>query len=368
VDDDYDPFSDDGQTHGTHVAGTILAAKNGVGVFGVAYNANLYDARVLGPNGSGPSSDVMQGVQWLVEAERGPHCKVVNLSLGGSRPSRTEERFYNVMRSEGALIVCAAGNDGTNHLLYPAAYASNIAVGAVDSQEKLASFSNYGPQLDLVAPGVNVLSSVPTGQGSEASVTTTTSTTFTAIGMEFAGKTDGTSGTLIDCKFGLTADDFPSGVKDNIALIQRGTNTFADKVTNAMNAGAKAVIIFNNTAGDFNGTLGTATTSDGRSWIPAVSVSDTTGAALLEKNLGTLTTVVNKISDWDYKSGTSMATPHVTGEIALIWSANHALTNSTVEDYVFSTCKDLGDPGFDKTYGHGLIDAYKAVLKAQNET
>jgi subtilisin len=73
---DYDPINDDGETHGTHVAGTILGVNNRVGVFGVAYNANLYHARVLGPNG-GTSSDIMDGVRWLVEQRS---CKVINLS------------------------------------------------------------------------------------------------------------------------------------------------------------------------------------------------------------------------------------------------------------------------------------------------
>jgi subtilisin family serine protease len=308
---------------------------------------------VLGTNG-GSSSDIMEGVRWLVETAK---CKVVNLSLGGGLKSRTEENFYKNMRSIGALIVAATGNDGATRVSYPAAYAVNIAVGAVDKNNAIASFSNKGSAIDVVAPGVGVLSSVPKGTGSESFVTNGNS--YTSFGMEFAGKTSGTTGTLVFCNLGQ-AGEFPSSVKGNIALIQRGTISFADKVTNAMNAGALAVIIYNNAPGDFTGTLGAATTSDGRTWIPAVTVSDTTGAFLQE---GTSATVVDGVSDWDYYDGTSMATPHTAGVIALIWSANPALSNTTVENYLFTTAKDLGAVGFDNTYGRGIVDASAAVAK-----
>ncbi|MBA3438756.1 MAG: S8 family serine peptidase, partial [Pyrinomonadaceae bacterium] len=167
----------------------------------------------------------------------------------------------------------------------------------------------------------------------------------------------GVARTLVDCGLGQVGE-FPAAVGDNIALIQRGTISFVDKVTNAMNAGAVAVIIYNNAPGDFTGTLGAA-----GNWIPAVSVSDTTGATL-KTQVGKSATVVNKISDWDHYDGTSMATPHTAGVLALIWSANPILSNTTVESYLFATCKDLGAAGYDTTYGRGLINADAAVAKA----
>lgn len=357
VANDNDPINDDGETHGTHVAGTILGAFNTAGVYGVAYNANLYHARVLGPTG-GYSSDIMDGVRHLVEV-RG--CKIVNMSLGGGLASTTERNFYDDMRAKGALIVAATGNDGATSISYPAGYVSNIAVGAIDRNNVVASFSNKGTNIDVVAPGVGVLSSVPRGQGFESSVTTSAS--YTSFGMTYAGTTSGTMGTLVDCGLGQ-AGECPSSVSGQVALIQRGTISFADKVTNAMNAGAIAAIIYNNAAGDFSGTLNTATAADGRSWIPAVTVSDATGATL-KSQVGSSVTVTNQTSDWDYYDGTSMATPHVAGVLALIWSVNPSFTNTAVEGYLFNTASDLGAAGYDTTYGRGIVNADAAVTQAQ---
>jgi serine protease len=182
------------------------------------------------------------------------------------------------------------------------------------------------------------------------------SASFTGSALEFAGRTSGTTGTLVDCGLGKVGQ-FPAGVAGNVALIQRGDISFADKVTNAMNAGAAAVVIYNNAAGDFTGTLGEA-----GSWIPAVSVSDTVGATL-KASVGTSATVVNQASSWDHYDGTSMATPHVTGVVALIWSANSTLSNTTVESYLFATATDLGAAGYDTTYGRGLVNADAAVAR-----
>ncbi len=350
---DPDPINDDGETHGTHVAGTVLGVNNTQGVFGVAYTSNLYYTRVLGPNG-GTSSDIMEGVRWLIE-QKG--CKVVNLSLGGGRYMKTEDRFYRDMRAKGALVVAATGNDSATSVSYPARYSHNIAVGAVDVNNAHASFSNTGTNIDISAPGVLVLSSVPSGQGSESSVASG-GNDHRAFGLEYAGKTTatGVTGTLVDCGLGQVGE-CPAAVAGNVALIQRGSISFADKVKNAQNAGAAAAVIYNNQAGDFVGTLGSA-----GSWIPAVSVSDTTGATL-KSLVGSPATVVNVASAWDHFDGTSMATPHVTGIVALIWSASPTLSNSTVESHLFSTATDLGAAGYDTTYGHGLANADAAVAK-----
>ena len=339
------------ETHGTHVAGTILAANNTVGVLGAAPSANLYHARVLDAYG-GTSETVMNGVRWLVE---NANCKIVNLSLGGGTPSITEQAFYEEMRNRGALIVCAAGNDGANSLSYPAAYPTNIAVGAVDVSSARASWSNTGTDLDVSAPGVNVLSSVPDSWGmNDCSVRTTQ--TFSSLPLEGSPKTKGVTGTIVDCGRGL-AGQFPPSVAGNIALVQRGDITFTDKVNNAYFAGATAVIIYNNAPGNFSGWLGSG-------WLlPTVSVSDTDGAILVGQ-AGSTGTVRNWNFGWDIYSGTSMATPHVSGALALAWSVNPSASNAFIENCLLSTCRDLGATGYDTLFGHGLIDASAAVTAA----
>ena len=358
VDDDDYPFwnNDIRETHGTHVAGTVLAALNGGGVRGVAYDADLYYARVLGPTG-GRSSDIMAGVEYLVVEKE---CKIISLSLGGLKSSRIEEKFYQDMYdNHGALIIAAAGNEGTDGLIYPAGYPVVLSVGAVDSNNAIADFSNYGNNLDLVAPGVNVLSSVPIGTGSEAEVIVDINS-YLAFGMEFAGKTEGITGTVVDCGTGNDLSEFPDEVSGNIALMQRGDESFATKVDNAMAQGAVAAIIYNNVAGDFLGTLVDAANSTGVPWIPAVSVSDTTGTALVVE-AGETGTVVNRVSNWDHYSGTSMATPHVAGVAGLVWSANPGFDNVLVKYILKNTAYDLGEPGYDEIYGNGLVDAMEAV-------
>lgn len=340
-------WANDGETHATHVAGTITGVNNASGVVGGAYGAKLVHARVLGPSG-GSTSDIMRGVRWMVETQG---CKIVNLSLGGGLKSRTEENFYKEMRSKGAVVVAATGNDGATRVSYPAAYAVNVAVGAVDANDVKADFSNSGSAIDVTAPGVLVLSAVPAGSGSEASVTA--GAEYRAFGLEFAPKTTGTSGNIVFCGQGQ-AGEFPASVAGNIALIQRGTISFVDKVNNAKAAGAVAAIIFNNAAGDFIGTLGAA-----GNYIPAVTVSDAAGAALKLQATGT---VMDKVSSWDHYDGTSMATPHAAAVFAVVWGANPTMTANSIETTIKNNCDDKGAAGFDSLYGYGRVNANKALV------
>jgi subtilisin family serine protease len=340
-------WANDGETHATHVAGTIVGVNNAAGVLGAAYGAKLLHTRVLGPNG-GSTSDIMRGVTWM--KDRG--AKIINLSLGGGVKSRTEENFYKNIRAAGVVVVAATGNDGASRVSYPAAYPVNVAVGAVDVNDVVASFSNRGSAIDVTAPGVMVLSAVPAGTGSEASVTAG-GVEHRAFGMEFAPKTTGVSGNIVYCGLGQ-AGEFPAAVSGNIALIQRGSIDFVTKVNNAKAAGAKAAIIYNNVAGDFTGTLGAA-----GNYIPAVSVSQAAGTALRSQTSGT---VLDQVSSWDHYDGTSMATPHAAGVFALVWGANPTMTANSLETTIKNNCDDKGAAGFDSTYGYGRVNADKALL------
>ncbi len=223
------PFDDHG--HGTHVAGIIGARDNGIGVIGVAPEADLYAVKVLNSGGSGAWSTVAAGINWAVL--NGMH--LISMSLGGTDYSQAMADAVAAAQAAGILVVSAAGNSGCcNTVLYPAKYPESMAVAAVDQSDLRASFSSTGPELDVAAPGVAVLSTVPTG-----------------------------SCMLCD----------PSGYKS--------------------------------------------------------------------------------------LSGTSMATPHVTGVGALLMAGGR--TNLEAWSLISGTAKDLGDAGFDQLYGNGRVDALAAV-------
>ncbi len=151
----------DGNGHGTHVAGTVAGLNNTLGVLGVAPSASLYAVKVLGADGSGTYAGIAQGIEWAVENG----MDVINMSLGGSQGSTALEQAVDNAYNSGVVVVAAAGNSGSrgkrNTIGYPAKYSSVIAVGAVDSSNNRASFSSVGSELEVMAPGVNILSSVP---------------------------------------------------------------------------------------------------------------------------------------------------------------------------------------------------------------
>jgi thermitase len=146
----------DDNGHGTHVAGTLAAkANNGIGVAGVAFNADLVVCKALDEFGSGSVADVANCVAWA--ASEG--ARVISMSLEGG-PSTTMQNAVAAAwdGGEGALIVAAAGNQGEPTLAYPAAYPEVVSVAATDAGDAHADFSNTNPDVEIAAPGVDVLS------------------------------------------------------------------------------------------------------------------------------------------------------------------------------------------------------------------
>jgi subtilisin family serine protease len=149
----HDSAASDCNGHGTHVAGTI-----GGTTYGVAKKVNLVAVRVLDCDGEGYLSDVIDGIDWVTKYAVKP--AVANMSLGGSRSTSMDAAVTRSIKS-GVTYVVAAGNENANaNASSPAALAAAITVGATDSADKRASFSNFGSVLDLFAPGVNIKSSV----------------------------------------------------------------------------------------------------------------------------------------------------------------------------------------------------------------
>ena len=221
----------DGYGHGTHVAGTIAGiGGNGIGVVGVNPSdlLNLHIVKVFTDAGTwGYGSDMVAAIDQCVAAG----SDVVSMSLGGTFSSTTENNAFQNAYDNGVLFIAASGNDGTvsgnDVLSYPASYDSVVSVGALDSSKQIASFSQKNAPVELSAPGVAVLSTLP-------------------------------------------------------------GNTYAS---------------------------------------------------------------------WD---GTSMATPHVSGVAALVWSHFPACTNAQIRNALNDSSEDLGSAGRDQSYGYGLVQAKAA--------
>lgn len=242
-----DAHANDDQGHGTHVAGTLAqATNNGQGVAGVAFGARVMPVKVLDSRGQGSYENIIQGIEFAVTSG----AKVINLSLAGNSQSQALDEAIQQARSRGVTVVAAAGN--TNGPVgYPAASGNTLAVGAVNFSLNRARYSNFGPQIDIVAPGG-------------------------------------------DNRVDENADGFGDGI-----------------VQQTFKAG--------------------------------------------------------EINQFKYLffEGTSMATPHVSGVIALLLAKKPDLTPDQIKALLIQTVKDLGPQGFDNQFGHGLIQANNALIQLE---
>ncbi|MBW2999787.1 S8 family peptidase [Candidatus Woesearchaeota archaeon] len=211
---------EDDNGHGTHVAGTIAALDNSIGVVGVAPSASLLVVKALDRRGSGYLSDIIAGIEFCVDNG----ADVISMSLGTNSDILEMQNAVDAAYAAGVLLVAAAGNDYSGAVDYPGAYSSVIAVAATDINDNIASFSDVGPEVELAAPGVNIFSTYKNGE-------------------------------------------------------------------------------------------------------------------------------------YDTKSVTSMATPHVSGVAALAIQTNPTLTNAEIRTLLQTTADDLGAPGYDTIFGYGLVDA-----------
>lgn len=169
-DGDENNFSDN-NGHGTHVAGTIAATENGTGVVGVAPQSDLLILKVLTGSGRGRMDWIIDAIEYATnwEGPNGERVRVMSMSLGG--PSDIPELHDAIKQAvnQDIAVVCAAGNAGdgredTDEFGYPGAYNEVIQVGAIDFERKLADFTNTNNEIDLVAPGVNILSTYLNGE------------------------------------------------------------------------------------------------------------------------------------------------------------------------------------------------------------
>jgi subtilisin family serine protease len=141
----------DSNGHGTQVAGVLAATLNNEGIAGTAPAVSLYSVKIM-QSSSGQLSDAISGIEWAINN----NMSIVSMSFGFESYSNIMKDALEEAYDSGIVLVAASGNEGTDTILYPAAYSSVIAVGATTENDQLAYFSSYGAEQELVAPGINI--------------------------------------------------------------------------------------------------------------------------------------------------------------------------------------------------------------------
>jgi serine protease len=362
-----------GGSHGTHVAGTIAAVNNSEGVVGIMpnTNVNLHIVKVFNEAGWGYTGELVDAVDTCVNNG----AKVINMSLGGAGSSNAERNSLQAAADAGVLLIAASGNDGDATLSYPASYDSVMAVGALDQGRQHAEFSQYTSQVEISAPGEAILSTVA-GDGRLGYITLGSTvygndevvpqTHYIQSGGNFtvSNVNSAANGVLAACTISGSSYSC-SNVSGNICLAERNDNQKGSNYPEinpakaCADAGASGVIVYSNSTrpGLQNPFLVDANTDV---TVPTVSVNRTLGLQLMGQ-LGTNANL-NVVGDQDYAyyNGTSMATPHVAGVAAIVWSNNPDCTATQVRDALKSTAIDLDVAGRDDKTGYGLVQAKAA--------
>lgn len=344
-----------GGPHGTHVAGTIGAANNGVGVVGMAPGVKMHIIKVFNAEGWGYSSDLAFAAQKCSAAG----AKIISMSLGGGGSNTTESNAFQNFVNAGGLVVAAAGNDGNNVRSYPAGYPSVMMVGANDNNNAIASFSQFpsctlngktdeNTCVEITAGGVDTLSTYPAGMATTAALSTNLGP-FASSSMENVGTANAAT------FFMGTAESTNAAAAGKVCLIDRGVISFHDKVKNCQLSGGVGAVIINNVAGMLYATLGEGTANT--TSIPAVGAAFEDRAQLLASTSATITIGG---SDYGLMSGTSMATPAVSGIAALVWSNHPTCSGAQIRTALKATAKDSGAAGKDVYFGYGIAQAKAA--------
>ena len=205
----------DDNGHGTHVAGTISAnANNGTGVTGVSFNSPLAICKALGGAlGTGSTGDVANCIRWA--HDKG--AKVISMSLGGGASTTLKNAVDYAWKSGGAngsVLIAAAGNDGDATLNYPAAYPNVVSVAATDDTDARASFSNANADVEIAAPGVDILSTWNNGAYNTISGTSMATPHVAGVAAVIRTKTPGLTAAQVVTKLDSSVDDLGAAGRD----------------------------------------------------------------------------------------------------------------------------------------------------------
>jgi hypothetical protein len=226
----------------------------------------------------------------------------------------------------------------------------------VDANEAHYTSSQRNSQVDLAAPAVAVLSTVP--YVSDAALTVG-GEQYRGSPLSFSQSSGGVAGPLA---LGGLCDAPNAAWAGKVVLCERGAVGFLVKVQSVESSGGVAAAIYNNVPGHFTGTLGEGNGTT----IPAISLSREDGLAAAgsvdeDALVVSLSGDDRSMRGYAFLNGTSMATPHVSAVAALVWSHNPSWTNAQIRDALEATARDIGDPGRDDYFGHGIVQA-KATL------
>jgi len=361
---------EDGNGHGTHVAGTANAVNNAYGVVGVMPGgAQLLIVKIFNNDGVWVTgqSNLGTAAQWC----RDNGANAISMSLGGSYSATENTIFQNLYDNNNMISIAAAGNDGNNVKSYPGSYNSVISVAALQKDEVVASFSQFPPTsynpssppanvewdvVELSGGGDGVLSTVPYLNGDVPLFQITAGgSTKSGYHVEEAGYTSG-SGITAQLVNGDLCGATNAAWSGKIVLCQRGTYSFADKINYVRNSGGVGVVIYNNVPGDLMATCGGLCTQPS---IPAITLNQVDGQALLLSVGSSSTLIVYSGSDcttctggYDYMSGTSMATPGVAAGVAWVWDScggPTGITNKQLRQLLRDSAKDLSGTRYDES-------------------
>ncbi|MGD8231964.1 S8 family serine peptidase [Vibrio sp. TRT 1302] len=361
--------------HGTHVAGTIAAIANNEGIKGVMpnQNVNLHIVKVFNESGWGYSSSLVKAIQTC--ADNG--ANVVNMSLGGSQSSVTEQNALQRIYDQGVLLIAAAGNDGNTAHSYPASYDSVMSVAAIDNQNAHAAFSQATDQVEISGPGVAILSTVTVGEGKLSDIQLDGVSQFDRgivphnrlvqrsgnyQSEPVAGSVTASLGVCDTSNGRFTCAD----MTNKICLVERignqGSGSYPEinAVQACYDAGARASIVYSNS--DLPGLQNPflVDTND-TARILSVTVDREFGQQLLAYAGQEISVSTTLGEDYEYYNGTSMATPHVTGVAGLVWSYYPTCTAAQIRSVLTKTATDIDVAGRDNRTGYGLVDSDAAV-------